>query len=357
MQINSLEKFQIDINNIREYIKHIDLIHKVANNNRNSDEESLKEFIDHLYPFNREKKLFEYKAIIISIYGVLEKYISIWIKEHIETLSSLILNYQDMPKKLSKSHFDLSIKLISIINENRFAKYEHLSKEEVLTTLSSCINEPLKYKLNNDAFSPMSGNLKHSKIVEAFKTLDINLESMLKQNDIFSSYLESKFGENIANRGVELFNIIDDLVVRRNDIAHGTTIDNITSDFDNYIEFLEYYGKAIFDVLLQKEIEYETIHLCTQIEKVISIYKDTTSGIKSILAFELNSNKIAIGDFIIIKTDNGNFYKQNVSDVQQDNINISAVEVLNTKNVGIKLDTNFNLEQNSQTFYIKKRKS
>jgi len=79
----SLQNFKHDINSIREYIKHINLINKVEANNRSSCEESLREFNEHLRSFSRNKKLFEYKAIVISLYGILENYINVWIKEHV----------------------------------------------------------------------------------------------------------------------------------------------------------------------------------------------------------------------------------------------------------------------------------
>jgi len=125
MQNISLLNFKKDIGNIKEYIKHIDLINRVAINSRYSSESSLKEFGEHLHNFSKDKKLFEYKAIVISLYGVLERYISIWIQEHIDRLPDLILSYNDLPEKIHKNHFDLSVRLISMISENRFSKYEH----------------------------------------------------------------------------------------------------------------------------------------------------------------------------------------------------------------------------------------
>ena len=71
-----------------------------------------------MHSFGKSKKIFEYKAIIISLYGIIEKYIGIWIQEHIDTLPNIIKNYNDLPSTLRKNNFDLSIKLISLINEN-----------------------------------------------------------------------------------------------------------------------------------------------------------------------------------------------------------------------------------------------
>ena len=126
MREDTLKSFKNDINNIKEYIKHIDLINQIGISCRDLNETSLAEFNQHLNVFGVSKKLFEYKAIIISLYGVLENHVNIWIQEHVDILSSIILNYEELPEKFRDSHFGLSIKLITTIRENKFAKYEHL---------------------------------------------------------------------------------------------------------------------------------------------------------------------------------------------------------------------------------------
>lgn len=274
MQKISLQNFKKDIDSIREYIKHIDIINNIGLKNREATENSLKEFSEHLHFFSKDKKLFEYKAIVISLYGILEKHIGIWIQEHIDTLPNLIPSYDKLPERIHKNHFDLSIKLISLISENRFDKYEHLRKEDVLIRLSSCINNPLDYRLNSDSFTLWSGNLKHSKIAEAFKPLDIELIKKLKDNIQFSEFLKENYGDNIENKGQELFSKIDDLVTRRNDIAHGVNIDDILgiTEFDDYINFLENYGQAIFETLVEKETQYETLFLYAPIVNIKNIY-------------------------------------------------------------------------------------
>lgn len=357
MQEISLLNFKKDIHSIREYIKHIKLINSIPLNNRDLSENaleklsplenSLKEFSQHLHFFSKDKKLFEYKAIVISLYGVLEKYIGIWIQEHIDTLPNLIPSYDKLPPKIHKNHFDLSIKLISLISENRFDKYEHLRKEDVLIRLSSCINNPLGYKLNSDSFTPLSGNLKHSKIAEAFKPLDIELTKKLKDNLQFSEFLKEKYGNSIANKGDELFTMIDDLVTRRNDIAHGVNIDDILgiTEFDDYIDFLEKYGQAIFETLVEKEIQYEALFSYTKISNIKGIYKQG-----SILCFEMESNKIKVGDNIIIKTTGDFFIKKEILEIQKDNQEFDELDITDKSDIGINLGGGIT---KNQIFYIK----
>ncbi|MCI5168538.1 MAG: hypothetical protein D3903_21200 [Candidatus Electrothrix sp. GM3_4] len=284
MQYFFLEKFKEESDNIRQYIKHISLTNKVGVENRDSSVRSLKEFTDHLHVFKTKKKIFEYKSIVISLYGVLESSICIWIQEHIKDIPSFVEDYNKLPGKLRENDFALSVNLITLINDNRSSKYDHLDKNSILTNLAHSINNPLKYSLNSDAFTPLSGNLKHSKIAEAFKAVDIELTAKLKSNKKFSEFLKSKYGSNIANKGNEMFAIIDDLVDRRNEIAHGDHVDNILNinEFEPILNFIEKYCEAVFSVIQAKEVQYEAEFLCRKLKNIKGVYKKGT-----VLCFEI----------------------------------------------------------------------
>ncbi len=147
MSVISFKEFENDIASIREYIKHIDLINEIVRNNRKSSDKSLKEFCAHLSGFRTYKKIFEYKSIVISLYGILEKYINIWIREHADRIPKLILKYDELPEKIKENNFSFSIRLISLISENRFAKYEALNKEDILIKLNNCLKQSGIYRL------------------------------------------------------------------------------------------------------------------------------------------------------------------------------------------------------------------
>jgi len=346
-----LISFKKDIENIKEYIEHISLIDAVAIKNKKPEQEELKNLVKHLHTFKTDKKLFEYKAITVSLYGILEKYIGTWIREYIDTLSDLIVKYDDLPLKLRESHFKLSINLISKIIEKKFAKYEHLDKNDVLLKLGSCIRESSKFELNEDAFSPMSGNLKHGKITEAFEKLCIELNGKLLQNKSFLEYLETKHGSDIANKKpTVLYNVIDDLVSRRNDIAHGARIDDTILDFDEHIEFLEYYCEAIFKVLEQETMKYKSEHLYTKIENILNVFKDSKTEINSILHIEVKNCKIKVGDCIMIKNLNS-FTEKEISEIRRDKIKYEELEIKEKTNITVNI--NFSTTKN-KTFYIKK---
>ena len=334
MQQTFIDKFRYDINNVRKYIEYINLSNNIAITHRDSTVELLKELGEHLKIFNTEKKIFEYKSIVISIYGLLEEHIRIWIKEHINNIPSLITNYDSLPEKIRENNFDLSINLITLISKNKLSQYENIDRASILTNLSDCINSKLGYLLNSEAFSPISGNLKHSKISDAFKAADINLSEKLRTNKEFFEFLSEKYGNNIANKGDELlFSEIDKIVERRNEIAHGSRIENILNinEFSDVLEFIEKYGEAVFAVIEDKEIEYEVDFSCRKYNIKKVFHKGT------VVCFEAECIDIKIGDIIFVKTYDSNYSKLQVLEIRNKNEKVERLNIDQKLDVCIKI--------------------
>jgi hypothetical protein len=232
-------------------------------------------------------------------------------------------------------------------SENRFAKYEDLNKEDILIKLNNCLKQNGIYSLNGEAFMPFSGNLKHSKIIEAFKSLNIDLPKNIKANKQFADYYKTKYRKSIANTGNEVFKKIGEIVKLRNDIAHGTQIDNILNitEFEDYIVFLEKYGKAIFESIIEKETEYEAEYLYDEVKEIINIYKQG-----SVLCFEVEGATISKGDFIIVKTPDNHFFKKEILEIQKDNITYNELNVVPKTKIGVNLGGGLTKKQ---MFYIR----
>lgn len=344
----SFEDFEDEILSIREYIKHIKLVRQVVKGNRTSDEPSIVEFCSHISSIRTSKKIFEYKAIVISLYGILEKYTNLWIQDHINSLPSLITRYDDLPEKIKNNNFQLSIRLIALISDKKNTKFEGIKKEDVLLKLNNCVNSNGNYALNEEAFYPLSGNLKHSKVVEAFKTIDIDLNQAFKKSKRFAEFYQNTYNSHIHNKkDSDAFKLIDDIVDLRNDVAHGNCIDNIfdIDEFEQYIVFLENYFKTIYEAIIEKETEYEAKFSFQKIENVLGVYKQGT-----VLCFELEDTTISKGDIIIIKTHDNHFYKKEIIQICKDSIFHERIEIKEKVEIGINLGGNI---AKSQEFYRK----
>jgi hypothetical protein len=355
MNIESLERFKKELNQIREYLKHIQYVNDiVAYHVQDNDTEQIKNLLNtfhtHDSSFKTDRRIFEYKASIISLYGLLEKYVEIWIKEYLEFLSSVILEYTQIDEKIRENHFELSLKLINTITTRESAKYQHLTKEEVLNKLNNCIVNPSNYQINTDAFVLLSGNLKHNKIVELFNKLNLDLNNELLKNE----ELNNEIGltrERISRTDKDiLYKKINYLVERRNQIAHGSEeVDDILSisELEPYIQFLEKYCQAIFQTLFEQVIKEESKYNFQKIENVIKIYNN------EILCFEIENYTIKVGDMLIIQTKEGRFYKKPILTIQKDNISCTEPLIVTEKTqIGVSVDHRI---KDNHKFYIVKK--
>jgi len=345
-----LEEFFEEIQKIEDYIQHIEKIDDFTKKYHYVKTDTINSIKQHLLKYRTEKKIFEYKSLIISLYGLLENYISEIIQEHILNISNIFNSYSDIPKKLSQQHFTLSIRLISILDEKRYHKYSDIDKYDILKILHNCVIDKKNYNLNKEAFIPSSGNLKHSKIVESFNIIDIKLDERLKINIEFKKFLETIFVHIDHLNSNELYEKINDLVERRNEIAHSNNINNLLSinEIRDYIVFLRSYAKALYDILLEKEIEYEKLYSYKKIDNVINIFGN------SILAFELEYDYIQKDDYIIVKYDNSCYKKLKILELQKDNIPYQYLIANKKIKIAVNLGSEFKIRTN-QEFYIKRR--
>ena len=354
MNIESLENFTREINQIREYLKHIQYVNDVAAYSvLETDNEQIRKLLntlkEHDRSFRTDKRIFEYKASIISLYGLLEKYVELWIKEYLDSLSNVVPEYNKIDQKIRDNHFELSLKLINTITTRETAKYQHLTKEEVLKKLNDCIVNPSKYQINTDAFVLLSGNLKHNKIVELFNKLNLDLNDELLKNEELKN--EIGLNQNTISRIEKdiLYNKINDLVERRNQIAHGSEeVDDILSisELEPYIQFLEKYCQAIFQTLFEQVIKNESIHTFQKVENVIKIFGN------KVLAFAIENYTIKVGDMLIIQTKEGRFYKKPILTIELNNQREPEFTITEKTKIAVSVD--YKIKDN-HTFYIIKQ--
>ena len=314
-----LTNFNIELSQIHEYIKHIEIVNTLsAIKTPELNHLELVPLINQNKVFYKDKRAFEYKAVIISLYGILEKHIEIFIKEYLTSLSKIIIHYNDLNKTIINNHFNLSLNLIK---KTDYSKFNHLDKDNILNILNNCIKCPENYELNLDSFIISSnGNLKHEKICGLFSGINVKLDSLLKNSPSFS------LSENSAN----VFNTIDELVDRRNDTAHGAdNIDRLNNtELIVHIDFLEKYFTEIFNILknelLQNEYQYQ---IKKEIYKEINILKKYKNN--TIIGFYKENFNYQIGERVLIKTKD-NFTKDSIINFEEHTENRITIEFENS---------------------------
>jgi translation initiation factor IF-1 len=285
------------------------------------------------YVNSTTKKKFNYKSLVISLYGVIEHYSEKLLLMYLEEISKRITNYGDLKSKIKESNLFNSAHLTLKVIENKHHKYSSLNANTIIKNLSSCLNDEKPYFINYPSFTIPSGNLKHSKICDLFKQVDINVEQLFdKLTDFKNIKSENKYQK------------IDEIVERRNEIAHGS-LNNLldSSEFPDYIDFIEKYFFALHKVLKydieQEELSFKVRTKSIELENV-KIFKGNIIGF-------VNNKKIWFRpqNKIIVEKNNGELYKCKI-------LSINFFKSINS--VTLKLNPKTQLKDNQKFYLVRK---
>lgn len=256
---------------------------------------------------NPYKKIFDYKLAILILYGAFENYIESIISQYILKLNAAVDSFSKLPKQIQSHHTELSAKLISFICAGH-SKYEQVDSADIIKRLHSCYSTPLNYQLNVAAFTQHSSNLRINTIRELFSGIGISgIDTSITKNSEFESYLKktnpefcimSESKNNTLYRD-GCFWLLDDLVERRNDIAHGVddADDNILST-DVLIEYADYVvalSKAIYSIMVE---EYAKATIFSQGNNISCLGTPIKVFDNRIVCFNNKYKKISVGDTI-----------------------------------------------------------
>jgi hypothetical protein len=346
MLTSSLKQFQKNIDDLRNFInagviqeqKYADYLGEDCPS-KVSNSKNLDSFLANYEDTNNFnfRKIVNYNAIVVMLYGYLERYVESVAKEYLEGLVRLTDSYNELPEKIKENHFSKSIELSQ--NIKRYDKYSNITEKIIIKRLYSFYLEEPKYQLNIEAYTHHTANFKSDTINQFFQNLGIeNVNNDVMQN------------KSISQSNLKLSRL-DDLAVRRNEIAHGVETSEILEIKyfkEYYLEFVESYIIALNCVLSDKLIPYELKNGVVLKEKIKIIDN-------SILCLDIENmdidSIIKTRDRVLSKTINKDQYRQGrIISIQENNETIQEVKVDGkSKKIGIKVD--FKIKDN-QEFYL-----
>lgn len=267
-------------------------------------EQEERALLDHLAGAVTDRRRYIYAVAIVSIYGLLERYVDSLIADYIGRLSSLVRSFGDMPDAIRKNHFDLSIELARLAADDRYRL--DLRKEEIITNLHGCLSGAVPFQVNSAAFAIHRGNVNLQRIGEFFSKLGVapHLPKVIRAGTM-QSYLRSRHPDRDYSRISDsdlqaVLQPIDDLVARRNDVAHGVVnVDDLESIdlLQERCHFVAAYGTALHEVLMQEVIERQIgLPDATALGRALEVFNRT------IVCFEHSQCRIKVGDVLVART-------------------------------------------------------
>lgn len=334
MRSESLKEIKHGLDELEKYIIYNSACNKVIADGEtleNFNPETLQVLIQSSKTFRR-KKVFEYNSYIISLYGLFERFIENVIAEYLTDLCNVLKNFDKLPSQLINNHLELNVDILKNISN---PKFQNLSINSFIQNMDKALNGN-KAVLNMEAFQHHPYNFRHSIISEYFGKAGLtDLSGLLKLCDPLKSILNEKFGNTANLSSNVIFNIIDDLSQRRNDVAHG--VENVEllniSIIREYITFIGAYCESLQCIL---ENEYHKFK-----------FEDNTDSLAlvqvinhSIICVSVENISIKKGDFLLVRKPETNFPRYLISKIQElqvDGISFDKLIITEKKDVAMRV--------------------
>ncbi|MFN7927839.1 MAG: MAE_28990/MAE_18760 family HEPN-like nuclease [Blastocatellia bacterium] len=297
---SSLAEFKEGLDNLKRYIDGLNLEAKLLAASFREDVSSkahliLLDFQKHNNDYRLVKRRYDYASIIISMYGYWERFIEALVCDYVRLLNTIVPGYDSLPSAITENHLRLSVELMGRLDKTRYSK--SIKLEAIISSLNSCINGGGKYKLVEEAFVYHTANFRSDLVDQSFSRLGISSVSQRStQTCIFSEYLESRLQLEWVS-AARPFSYLDDLVERRNEVAHGLPSELLSNELAlEYIRFLEILGCALFEVIYSEALAIQVKYKANLLGYPIAVYDNR------IVCIKLQGTSVSLGDLLIAKT-------------------------------------------------------
>jgi len=316
--------------------------------NDSSDEVNyLLELSANLKIFSLSKRQFNYKSIIISLYGSFERFIENCLTTYTETLNKIILHYNKLPEAILKNHYFLSLDLLNKVEQPKYSG--PLKKEDIIKNLHTCININEGYQINKEAFAQHTSNFRSQTIDDSFKNVGIpNISRRILGVEDFQKYLKEKFElTEDSNLNIdESLSLLNELAERRNDVAHGVPSEILSNEIlIDYINFFEKYANALLELLNNELLRLELEENGISLGDLTDVFSDG----KVICVFTKNV-PIRIGDTLIGENSN-QIIKTKILGIKLNDNDLVSIDDQADYEIGILLENKF--KKNFKVYLLK----
>lgn len=247
------------------------------------------------------QRKYQYVSVIIALYGAMEQYVEALILSYLRLLPIICGRFDNIPEDIRHKHHELTVEYLTAIKQNRVHEPEDVGV--IVRRLAQCRVRAVRYELNSRAFALRTANMSFDRM----KTLADNMKVQVTPRRLintpsFVEYYTQKNGLSMpAMRDVEAraaFSSIDDLVMRRNRIAHGA---NSVDDIEDYpllrdrVDHLRMYGRALYEVF-----EDHALRMCAQKNRMENLGMPLHRYRGNIVCFQLDQGCVSVGDVVVM---------------------------------------------------------
>lgn len=198
-----------------------------------------------------QEKEYLYRSNVITLYGAIEHFVESLVDEYIDNVHSILPRSELLSQDVVNQYMNFGCDILG--KAERSGKFKGLLRIDIIESLYDTLKTNKTHLRKEFFISSGGGNYNHEEIMKCFVNLGVkNVRQCLKDEKPLSEYFSDLHGKDYLRlEDGSLFHLIDDLVDRRNDLAHGGNNIPMLSDdeFRDYINFTEVFAEALCRVL------------------------------------------------------------------------------------------------------------
>lgn len=242
------------------------------------------------------KKRLDYNTVIVTLYGLFEQLVEGLIGEYSTNLSRSAPSYADLPQKLQKAHSDMSVELLPRLDHSKYRGRVQI--HQVIANMHSCLSGESEYMLNLEALQQHSANFRADVLGQLFERLGITqVLQRLPRYEPFSSYLKINLDDEAGSLAKTeiIYEQLDDLADRRNDVAHGVSSDILSIDLlRNRISYLTALVQSLACLIDEESVGFQASVIGKPLGKPILVVNH------DVVCIELHNQGIMEGDLLVM---------------------------------------------------------
>ncbi len=302
-----VQTIRVGIDDLKSYLSNAEseseLIRLLLRNSRLPLlEDQERQLLTQIAAARTDRKRYLYCVAVVSLYGLLERFVDSLVEAFVARVSCMVGTYEKMPGAIRNNHVSLSLELVKALTEDRHR--EALTPTAVIANLHSCLSGAEAFQVNGAAFVLHRGNISLRRVTTFLSS--VGIDGHLRRVTHTRGFMEfSRAREperdvrSVADPDLHgLLQPIDDLVERRNQVAHGV-IDDIESVelLKERCQFVATYAAALYDVFAQEVLRYEVERPTAQrLGKPLAVFN------RQIVCFESSQCTIAVGNVLVAAT-------------------------------------------------------
>lgn len=275
------------------------------------------------------RKTFDYASIVISLYGLIEDYVETLVEDCAREIEQLASAYVSLPETVRRRHEELSLKLAEHVTHKSYDG--PLTFEGIVESLHECLAGAAPFRLNREAFSLHTVNVREDLIRTLFANLGLTGVAQIFSTHHEVTTLLYDFDKRPAK---DAFFYIDDLADRRNVIAHGERPQDVlsTSALPEYFRAVRVFGQVLFEGVFLELLRTASAPAQASLGTPTAIYQKGR-----VVCFQaLDDVKLYLGAWVLWKVEHM-WRVSRIESIEVDHVSHSELKVAAGTKVGIKI--------------------